>query len=167
MNTIQEKVKSPPPQNQPNVKTVDKQVTSEDKREALLKRKKEVEDAMSKLSKELEEIKLELKLKENKVTPGAFDDSENYVTEAFENDSPFANVNSPASLDPLELLPLGKSKRPENMYKLFRQSCSFLKTPQPSAFNHRHPRREANITETPMNVSHRVQQQLADLFSDS
>lgn len=171
MNVFQEKVKSPPKENDPNIPN--KPETTEDKREALLKRKKEIEDTMSKLNNELEEINLQLKLDDVKITSNnTLDDSENIVTKFSDDDldSPFANVNSPCAINPIELLPLDKSKRPENIYKIFRQSCSFLKTPQPSAFNkdHRYSRREpSSVTETPMNVSHRVQQQLADLFSDS
>lgn len=169
MNVIEEKVQSLTIQNQSNTSSLNKPEAADDNREALLRRKKEIEDIMKKLNTELDDIKLHLDSYGKKIPSSFLDDSENTMTEAIddETNSPFANVNSPGTIDPLELMPPGNYKRPENMYKIFRQSCSFLKTPQPSAFRKDLRNGERDVSETPMNVSHRVQQQLADLFSDS
>ena len=140
--------------------------------EILLTRKKQIESEMQKMSIELEKVNQQLSQLKCKKT---CTESENHsgnsspagTSEVDQDDSPFAHVPSPMSADPLELLPLENSKRPENIYKVFRQSCSFLKTPQASAFRagQRAERALHAVDETP-NISRRLQKQLADLFDD-
>lgn len=140
--------------------------------EALLHRKKEIEEIIERMKRELDSIEEQLRdLQEVKCLTANTVASE-CVGEKRDDDidSPFANVLSPFAANPLELLTLDKSKRPENIYKVFRQSCSFLKTPQPSAF--RKPKEALRHThsypevEDSSNVSYRVQKQLADLFDE-
>lgn len=140
-------------------------------KEELLKRKKEIEIMLEKMSIELKDIDLKLRTLQDE-NSHTLCESENLTDKRddSESDSPFAQVNSPLSADPLELLTLDKSKRPENIYRVFRQSCSFLKTPQPSAF--RKPKdamrftQQSKGTEDSPNVSQRLQKQLADLFDE-
>ena len=142
----------------------------EKEEEVLFQRKKEIEDIIQKKSCELKEIEEQLRLLQVKKHSRAA----NEITNHSENqddagDSPFAHVISPLSTDPLELLTLDKSKKPENIYKACRQSCSFLKTPQPSAFRKPHDGpfhpQSAAVEESP-NISRRLQKQLADLFDE-
>ncbi len=141
--------------------------------ETLLQRKKEIENVIQKMTYELKDIEEQLQLlqvKKQSEAREAINESENRTgNEDDAGDSPFAHVNSPLSTDPLELLTLDKSKRPENIYKMFRQSCSFLKTPQPSAFRKpdeaRFQPQSASVEESP-NISRRLQKQLADLFDE-
>ena len=145
--------------------------------ETLLQKKKQIEEDIRKMSAELEKVNEQLsQLKCRKVSA---DGSENQsgqashfgISEVQDDDSdnsPFAHVPSPMSADPLELLTLDKSKRPENIYKVFRQSCSFLTTPKVSAFRKIDGQRTTalqSLDETP-NISRRLQKQLADLFDD-
>ena len=130
---------------------------------------------MQKMSIELEKVNQQLsQLKCKKASTETENQSANSssagTSEIGQDDSPFAHVPSPLSADPLELLPLENSKRPENIYKVFRQSCSFLKTPQASAFRkteagQRTSAMHAAVDETP-NISRRLQKQLADLFDE-
>jgi len=143
--------------------------------ETLLLRKKQIESEMKKMSIELEKVNQQLsQLKCKKASTESENQSANSssagTSEVGQDDSPFAHVPSPLSADPLELLPLENSKRPENIYKIFRQSCSFLKTPQASAFRkteagQRTSAMHAAVDETP-NISRRLQKQLADLFDE-
>ena len=143
--------------------------------ETLLLRKKQIESEMQKMSIELEKVNQQLsQLKCKKASTETENQSANSssagTSEIGQDDSPFAHVPSPLSADPLELLPLENSKRPENIYKVFRQSCSFLKTPQASAFRkteagQRTSAMHAAVDETP-NISRRLQKQLADLFDE-
>lgn len=139
----------------------------------LLKRKEEIEGMLKEMSAELEQIKENLKVLEEKEDE-TVNESENLaklkMPDDSESDSPFGHVSSPLTAAPLELLTLDKSKQPENIYKVFRQSCSFLKTPQPSAFRKpngtmRFTQQSKTIDDSP-NVSHRLQKQLADLFDE-
>lgn len=144
---------------------------AEKEKAALLQRKEEIENMFAKMSAELEVIKQKLQILQEK-KDGTINRSENLaeIRDDDESDSPFAHVNSPVSAAPLELLTLDGSKRPENIYKVYRQSYSLLKTPQPSAF--RKPNDALRITQQSKaigdspNVSQRLQKQLADLFDE-
>lgn len=134
---------------------------------SLLYRKKEIEIAIHKMSSELKEIDEQLRVLQDKRKNQSTHAAENNKQCEDDTDSPFAHVVSPVSTDPLELLTLDKSKQPDKIYKSFRQSCSFLKTPQHSAFlRPRDPLRPSQQPEGSPNVSQRLQKQLADLFAE-
>ncbi|KAI9557501.1 hypothetical protein GHT06_017329 [Daphnia sinensis] len=134
---------------------------------SLLHRKKEIESAIQKMSSELKEIEEQLRILQDQRKNASTHASENIKECEDEADSPFAHVVSPVSTDPLELLTLDKSKQPDKIYKSFRQSCSFLKTPQHSAFlRPRDPLRSSQLPEDSPNVSQRLQKQLAELFAE-
>ena len=137
----------------------------------LNRRKMDLEEAMKAMAIEMNEINQELdQLKHVKEVDKSA--PENNLTDN-ESDSPFANVaSSPTAAAPIELLPLDKAKRPENIYRMFRQSCSFLKTPQPSAFRKECPQTQPagvlqpTLSDGTPNISRRLQQQLALLFDE-
>lgn len=137
-------------------------------------RKKELEETRRVIDAELEGVEKKLlQLQADLKERSTENLSENQPVDE-DTDSPFASVaSSPTTAGPLELLPLDKSKRPENIYRVFRQSCSFLRTPQPSAFRKQRILRQSasNVShpspdeETP-NISRRLQKQLAELFDE-
>lgn len=140
----------------------------------LQRRKKELEEVTRAAALELEGIDKQLCLLrlDEGVQTTAMDNLSLERDTGSETGSPFANVgSSPTAAAPLELLSRDFAKRPENIYKVFRQSCSFLKTPQPSAFRKDTSLQRFQQTsqysgdETP-NISRRLQKQLADLFDE-
>ena len=139
--------------------------------QSLLQRKTEIETAILKMSEELKEIEKQLHLLQIQRNESRISDAENIdQKDDCNSDSPFAHVVSPVLSDPMEFLTLDKSKRPESIYKNLRQSCSFLKTPQPSAFRKasdsmRFAQQTPNPNDPSM-ISRNVQEQLADLFGD-
>jgi hypothetical protein len=141
--------------------------TNKEKREILLQRKKEIQNTMQKMSSELKVIEEQLRTLGEKELLESTNECENLKEDIDESDSPFAQVGSPVFVVPLQHLTLAKSKQPDNMYNCFRESCSFLKTPQHSAFyKPRDSLRLAQQSEDSPNVSQRVQKQLADLFAE-
>jgi len=140
-------------------------MTDED---VLEQRKKSIEESIKNLQSELQEIDEKLRSLRHKKDEEP--KSENHqdsmpFSDTEDTDCSFGNIGSPCLAGPLELLTLDKSKKPENIYKVFRQSCSFLKTPKPSAFNKDNANANQLKSETP-NISRRLQQQLADLFDE-
>jgi len=134
----------------------------------LEKKKTVIEESIRNLQSELREINEQLRSLRCKKDEES--KSENQQCSMLHSDSDdaecsFGNISSPCLAGPLELLTLDKSKKPENIYKVFRQSCSFLKTPKPSAFNRDSVIPNELKSETP-NISRRLQQQLADLFDE-
>ena len=81
-------------------------------------------------------------------------------------DSPFGDINSPMLGEPAELLDPQNIHKPEDLYKIARKSCSFLKTPKPSAFRKENFPSLYGADDTP-NIGSRLAQQLASLYSDS
>lgn len=141
--------------------------TNNEEKENLLHRKREIENFIEKMSSELKTIDEQLRTLDEKKLLESTNGCENLTEDIDESDSPFAQVGSPVFVVPLQHLTLAKSKQPDNMYNCFRESCSFLKTPQHSAFARlRDPLRPAQQSEESPNVSQRVQKQLADLFAD-
>jgi hypothetical protein len=138
-----------------------------EEKENLFQRKREIENVIEKMSSELKIIDEKLQTLEEKELLESTNGCENVKEDIEESDSPFAQVGSPVFVVPLKQLTLAKSKQPDNMYNCFRESCSFLKTPQHSAFARlRDPLRLAQQSEESPNVSQRVQKQLADLFAE-
>ena len=123
--------------------------------ESLQQKRKTIAENIENLQSELQEIDGKLRLlRQNQ--------SENDKEDTADS---FGNLDSPCLVGPMELLTLEKSKKPENIYKVFRQSCSFLKTPKASAFHKEVVKLNQCESGTP-NISRRLQQQLADLFDD-
>jgi hypothetical protein len=126
-------------QNSDSLSTLDKlktnSSTNNEQKKSLLQRKKEIEDAMKKMSSELKIIEEQLRTLGEKDLLESTNGCENLKEDADQTDSPFAEVGSPVFAVPLQHLTLAKSKQPDNMYNCFRESCSFLKTPQHSAFS--------------------------------
>jgi len=134
-------------------------MTDED---ALEQRKKVIEESIRNLQSELQEINGQLR---SLRCPNDKESKSENQQGSEDTEFSFGNISSPCLAGPLELLTLDKSKKPENIYKVFRQSCSFLKTPKPSAFNKDNVDANQFKSETP-NISRRLQQQLADLFDE-
>lgn len=139
---------------------------SDREEKSILHRKKELETAIRQMSSEVEEIDEQLRILQLKRKDQSTQVSNNKDCKD-ESGSPFANVVSPISTGLLEPLTLAKSKQPDNIYNSFRQSCSFLKTPQHSAFARpRDPQFPCQQPEDSPNVSQRLQKQLTDLFAE-
>ncbi len=108
--------------------------TNNEEKENLLHRKREIENIIEKMSSELKTIDEHLRTLDEKELLESTNGCENLTEDIDESDSPFAQVGSPVFVVPLQHLTLAKSKQPDNMYNCERESCSFLKTPQHSAF---------------------------------
>ena len=119
-----------------------------DEQVSLKQKKKEIEDEIKNLQRQLKDV----------------DDRLQFLQQEEDSEMLYGHIGSPFSVDPLEFLPPDQAKRPENIYKVFRQSCSFLKTPRASAF--RKESFHSPIAKETPNISRRLQQQLADLFDD-
>lgn len=175
MNTAREQseIVTDAPQSHCQVTPTDRDTHNPDRTkraQTLRQRKAEILKWMQEMSTELRAIDEELDSLEA-ITSDSVSDSENLIDQQDDcnSDSPFGHVVSPCLTNHMELLTLDKSKRPESIYKVFRQSCSFLKTPQPSAFRRPDSMRVAPLTPNvndPSMISRNVQEQLAKLFDD-